>query len=296
MKIIVCIKEVIDTALNLDFGLRNSLVFREGLPHRLNPNDAAALSMALGLKSPDDGAKTEITIVSIGPGRVETYLRNGLALGADRAVRIWGKDLANLSPYQKAGLLTAAVSLYGADLVFTGARSLDTGNGQVGLLTAGRLGLPCVSEVVGLEPDKEQNSLNLTRDIGRGEREKVRCPLPAVITVKGERQLPYASLDGMVESKSAEVELLSPADLGISSGELQNDPTRVAGIVSPRPLPRKAPPLDSSLPAFYRILQLLEGGMSKRKGLMLKGGSEELAEQLFELLKEEGVIRPATGQ
>jgi len=282
--------------LSLDFGLTNRVVFREGLPLRLNPGDAAALAIALGLKSPDEGLKVEITLISIGPVRVESYLRNGLALGADRAVRIWDKDLPNLSPCQKARLLTGFVSLYGADLVFTGARSLDTGNGQVGLLMAGQLGLPCVSDVIGLEPDKAQNSLNLTRDTGRGEREKVRCPLPAVITVKGEGQLPYASLDRLVESKAAEVELLTPAELGITAEELQDDPTRVTGLVYPRPNPRKAPPLDSSLPAFYRILQLLEGGMSKRKGLMLKGSSEELAEQLFSLLKEEGVIRPATGQ
>jgi electron transfer flavoprotein beta subunit len=296
MKIIVCIKEVIDPALSLNFGLRNRVVFREGLPLRLNPGDAAALVMALGLKATDDGTKSEITLISIGPVRVQHYLRNGLALGADRAVRLWDKDLPDLSPHQKARLLTAAVSRYGADLVLTGASSLDTGNGQVGLLTAGWLDLPCVSEVVGLEPDKEQKSLTLTRDIGRGKREKVRCPLPAVITVKGERQLPYASLDRLVESNSAAIELLSPAGLGISREQLQNDPTRVTGLVYPRPRPRKAPPLDSSLPAFYRILQLLEGGISKRKGLMLKGSSEELAEQLFELLKEEGVIRPATGQ
>ena len=54
--------------------------------------------------------------------------------------------------------------------------------------------------------------------------------------------------------------------------------------------------MDSSLPAFYRILQLLEGGISKRKGTMLEGNPEELAEQLFEVLKEEGVIRPAGSQ
>ncbi len=296
MKIIVCMKEVIDPALSLDFGLRNRVVFKEGLPLRLNPNDAAALAMALELKSPDDGAKSEITLISIGPERMESHLRNGLALGADRALRIWDEDLADLSPYQKARLLAAAVSLSGADLVLTGARSLDTGNGQVGPLIAGRLDFACISDVIGLEPDKEQNSLTLTRDIGRGKRERVKCPLPAVITVKGERSLPYASLDRLVESRSAPVELLTPADLGISREQLKNDPTKVTGLVYPRPRPRKAPPLDSSLPAFYRILQLLEGGMSKRKGLMLKGSSEELAEQLFEFLKEEGAIRPATGQ
>ncbi len=281
--------------MSLDFGLTNRVVFREGLPLRLNPNDAAALVMALGLRSPDEGEKKEITLISIGPESVDGYLRNGLALGADKAVRIWGEDFTNLSSHQKAGLLTGAVSLVGADLVFTGAMSLDTGNGQVGALIASRLGLPCVNDVVALELDREQNNINLTRDIGRGEREKLRCSLPAVITVKGEKQLPYASLDRLIESKSGEVTLLSPADLGISGEELQNDPTLITDLVYPRPRPRRVPPLDSSLPAFHRILQLLEGGISKRKGTMLEGSSEELAEQLFEVLKNEGVIRPATG-
>jgi electron transfer flavoprotein beta subunit len=226
---------------------------------------------------------------------VEGYLRNGLALGADKARRIWDEDFTELSPHRKARLLTGAASLYGANLILTGARSLDTGNGQVGPLMAAWLGLPCISDVVSLELDGKGNSINLTRDIGRGEREKVRCSLPAVITVRGEGKLPYASLDRLIESKSSEVALLSSADLGISSAELHNDPTIVTDLVYPRPRPRKVTPLDSSLPAFYRILQLLEGGISKRKGLMLQGSSEELAERLFELLKEEGVLKPATG-
>jgi electron transfer flavoprotein beta subunit len=293
MKIIVCLKEVVDPALSLDFGLSHRIVFREGLPLRLNPNDATAMTMALGLKPPYKENQVEISLISIGPERVEGYLRNGLALGADRAIRIWGEDFAEPSSHQKARLLTGAVSLYGADLVLTGARSLDTGHAQVGALMAGWLGRPCVGDAVGIELDREQSSLTLTRDIGHGERERVRCALPAVITVRREGKLPYASLDRFVEARYSEVTILTPADLGVSREELHHDPTRVTDLVYPRPRPRKVPPLDSSLPAFYRILQLLEGGISKRKGLMLQGSSEELAERLFELLKEEGVIRPA---
>lgn len=294
MKIIVCLKEVVDPALSLDFGLSNRVVFQEGLPLRLNPNDAAALTMALELRSPDKKKRVEITLISIGPQRVESHLRNGLVLGVDKAMRIWSEELTELSSYQKARLLTGAVSLYGADLVLTGARSLDTANGQVGPRLAGWLGLPCVGDVVSMELDKD--SINLTRDIGRGEREKVRCSLPALITVRGEGKLPYASLDRLVESQRSEITLVSPTDLGISREELKKDPTRITDLVYPRPRPRKVPPLDSSLPAFYRILQLLEGGISKRKGLIIQGSSEELAERLFELLKEEGVIRPATSK
>jgi electron transfer flavoprotein beta subunit len=171
MKIIVCLKEVVDPALSLDFGLRNSVVFREGRPLRLNPNDAAALNMALGLKSPNEGSQVEITLVSIGPARVEGYLRNGLALGADKARRIWDEDFTELSPHRKARLLTGAASLYGANLILTGARSLDTGNGQVGPLMAAWLGLPCISDVVSLELDGKVTAL-ISPETSAGEKEK----------------------------------------------------------------------------------------------------------------------------
>jgi electron transfer flavoprotein beta subunit len=293
MKIIVCLKESVDPTLNIDFGLTNRIVFRAGLPFKLNPDDIGALSLALDTKNASQDI--EITIISIGPERIESYLRNGLALGADRTVRIWDEDFEELSPYLKARLLTGAVNLLGADMVLTGSRSLDTSNRQVGPLMAGWLDWPCINEVVGFELNAEHNSVTLIKDLGRGEREKLSCQLPAVITVKGERKLPYASLDRLIESKYAGITLMSSADLPLSPEELKNEPAKVSGLVFPRPSPRKVPPLDSSLPAFDRILQLLAGGIAKRKGLIFHGSGEELVEQLFELLKKEGVLRPAAG-
>ena len=294
MKVIVCLKEVVDPTLSLDIGLGNSVIFQEGLPLRLNPNDTKALATALELRKSSSGTPVEITLISIGPARVESYLRNGLALGADRAVRIWDEGFSELSAYQKSRLLSAAISLYGGDLVFTGASSLDTGNCLVCPLIAAALGLPSVVEVVALEMEAKINSITLIADIGQGKREKVQCHLPAVVAFKGEGKLPYASLDNLIESQCDEIILLSPADLAISSVELKNDPTRIMGLVCPKPLPRKFLSLDTSLPAFYRIMQLLEGGMSKRQCQVLQGTNEELVEQLFQLLKEEGVIKPAT--
>ncbi len=296
MKIVVCLKEVVDSKLSLDSGLMNAVVFREGLPLRLNPNDAGALTMALDLKSPDKAAQVEITVISILPERVESYLRQGLALGADTAIRIWGEGFGGLSPWQKAKLLSRVVSLSGTDLVLTGARSMDTGNGQIGPLIAAWLDLPCTGEVVSLELNSEQKSINLVRDIGKGEREEIQCSLPAVATVRGEGgRLPYASLDKLLESQYREVTRLSLNDLNISPAELKKDPTRITGLLYPRPRPKKVPTPESSLPAFERILNLLEGGISKRQGMMLEGSSQELADQLFELLIVEGVIKPVTG-
>jgi electron transfer flavoprotein beta subunit len=289
MKVLVCLKEAIDPALALDFGLENPVVFRQGLPLRLDPASATALAKALELKA---RVNVEITAVSIGPERIEAYLRDALALGADRTARICDEEAA--TPHRKARLLAGAAARWGADVVFAGARSLDTASGQVAALVAAFLGRPCVIDAVSLE--MEGNSIIAVRDIVRGEREKVRCPLPAVVAFKGEGKLPYASLDRLIASRQAPVARLTPADLGIAPLDLKDEPVRVAGLSFPRSRLRDAPPLDSSLPAFERILQLLQGGIVRRRGLILTGDSEAMAERLFELLKEEGALRPAAGR
>jgi electron transfer flavoprotein beta subunit len=289
MKILVCIKEAVDTKLSLDTGLGNGVVFREGLPLRLNPHDAAALAIALELKSAN--SDIEIILVSIGGAGVESYLRNGLALGADKAIRIWDGEFKDMSPRQKALLLAGTASLYKADLILTGARSLDTGNGITGQMTAAKQGFACVCDVVNITVDTEQKNITVVKDVGRGEREKIQCPVPSVITVKGEEKLPYASLDSLIDSKQREIILLSPADLGVSETELKNEPSQIIKLVQPRPEPVKVPPLDSSLSAFYRILQLLQGGITKRKGQMLSGSSGEIAEKLYRILIDEGVLQ-----
>jgi electron transfer flavoprotein beta subunit len=292
MKIIICLKEVVDTRLNLDFGLTNRVVFNEGLPLRLNPNDAAAFNMALALKQSHIGSPVEITLISIGTTRVESYLRDGLAAGADRAIRLWEEDCSGLSSFQKARLLTHAITLSGADLVFTGASSPDTGNSLVGPLIAAWLDLPCICQAVSLELSDGGNVITAVRDIGRGAREKLRCSLPAVVTVKGELKLPYASLDNIIACQSAGVTVLSATDLGITPLELKTDPTRIISLSFPRPRTKKVVTLDSSLPAFDRILKLLEGGISRRQGKLLQGSEAEMADQLYDFLLAEGIIAP----
>ncbi|MBP1707173.1 MAG: hypothetical protein H6Q39_897 [Chloroflexi bacterium] len=288
MKIAVCLKEVIDTGLNLGYGQVSEALLRKGQSSRLNPNDAQALAQAIKFK--EVHSQTEITVVSLGPGRVETYLRDGLAAGADRAIRVWEEGLADLSPYQKSKVLSGALALAGSDLILVGARSLDNASGLVGPLMAAWLDMPCICETVAFALEKDQG-MTVTRNFSKGMQERVLCRLPAVLAVAGGREnLPYASLEKIMEGQAARIICYSLADIGVSPGELKNDPTRISGVSFPRPRP-KAAPYDASLPAFYRILALLEGGISRRRGEILKGDIDAVVNQLFELLIKEGVIK-----
>jgi electron transfer flavoprotein beta subunit len=297
MKIVVCIKEVIDSGLNTGFGLISESLLNKGLAFILNPNDAEALLKALNIKEKMNNVPVEITLISIGAEKVERYLRNGLALGADKAIRIHIESPDELSPFQTATLLSKAAALSEADLILTGAKSMDTASSQVGTLIAAMLDLPCICEAVELEPGDDGKNFTVTRNIGRGVREKVWKGMPAVITIEGQgNNLPYASFDKVLESTSAQITILLPADLGISTEELTYTPVRSTGLSFPRPRPMKVPTPDSALPAFYRILALLQGGISKREGKILEGNSDELADRLYELLIEEDIIKPVGEQ
>ena len=103
--------------------------------------------------------------------------------------------------------------------------------------------------------------------------------------------MPYPSLDSLIESRQSAVEVLSLTDLNLNPADFVQEPTRMTALMAPRPRPRKVTTPESSLPAFDRILKLLEGGISRRQGKMLEGSTEELTDQLFELLIDEGVIR-----
>ena len=99
MKIIVCIKEVIDPALSLDCGLINKVVFREGLPLRLNPNDASALALSLGLRSPNEGVKDEKL-----PAKTDTIKTKLLKLNLYVSFKrmFWEKIKLDLSLYYQS--------------------------------------------------------------------------------------------------------------------------------------------------------------------------------------------------
>jgi len=282
MNIIVCLKEVIDTRLSLGYCQVENSLFKKGLSYRLDPSDMLALNEALKLKSEDPDH--QVILLSLGSERVKIYLKEGLGQLADKAVWIWEDCLKFISTYQTAKILARAAILLQADLVLTGNKSMDNGSGLVGPLMAAWWVKPCLCEVTDFHLEKDKQAITVTRSINKVLQEKLLIKLPAVLAITGSLgPRPSVSLEKLLASQETEITHLVLADLGISPGELQHDPVEVSRTCFPCPRP-KAAPLDSSLPAYYRILAFLEGGMAKRRGQILQGSVDELVDQLYDLL------------
>ena len=113
---------------------------------QVDPAAQRALDLALGMK---ERASAEVTLVHAGPAEAESWMRDEAARGCDGALRVWDGELAGAGTQVKAVALAAAAEGRGFDLVLTGAASLSSAGGQLGVLTAAHLGVPCITQAAG---------------------------------------------------------------------------------------------------------------------------------------------------
>ena len=281
MNIIVCIKQIEQVYARSGQDPENHFLTPMDRIVRINPYDEAALEAALRIKAQVPG--TRITLLTLGKIIAEQELQRCLALGADALHQI-DTDL-HLDPCAKAKHLASVAGQLGADLVLCGKESMDHQNGLVGAFMAGHLNSPFVSAIVDIEYIAGENRVEATRSCGRGVREKVSCPLPAVLSVdmglytyripthadlQKAAAMPVQSIAGPVES----------SDRAIS----------ITQIMPPRPRPKQESAPDSSLPAIDRIQRLLSGSKVEKKGQVLQGEPHELVAGIMDYLIENGFV------
>ena len=243
MHILVCIKQVPDTTevtLSSDFTLQRDFVAQV-----MNPADESALELALKLREQQGG---DVTVMSMGPVRVETTLREALSRGVDRAVLLTDSRFAGADTLVTAECLkTAAAYLGGFDLILCGRRAVDGETGQVGPMLAAMLDIPCVA-----------NATNITAADGKLAIDQLtengvitwKAGMPALVTMcEWSHRLRLPTIMGLRRAHEAEVERLTPDDLGITNCGLKASPTRVVHV-SARPVgvrPCKKMPLADVL-------------------------------------------------
>jgi len=213
MKIIVCIKQVPERDAQVRISSSGKWIEESDIQFAMNESDAYALEEALQLKEKHGG---EVIVLSAGPERAGTTIREALAKGADRAIQVESDNLNQLDALGVAQLLSAAAKQESPDLILTGLQSDDLGYGQTGVIMAEIMGLPHASLILNVE--KTDKGVTVKRELEEGWFQNIDLSLPAVLMIQsGGTKLRYATLMGIKKAKTKELRKVSAADLGQSA-------------------------------------------------------------------------------
>ncbi|RLQ21066.1 electron transfer flavoprotein subunit beta/FixA family protein [Seongchinamella sediminis] len=223
MRIVVCVKEVLDPdavnnyalAGNLTMGADGKTPQVSAIPTLINGYDEQAIEAALRLR--DAGVDCTITAVSIGQD-LKALLKQCAALGADEIVGI-DADLAALDSQVTANILAAYIqSSGGADLVLCGRQASDDDQGVVPALIGEYLSMPVVPLARAVEASG--STLTVTRATPDGD-EVVQGQLPAVVTVSNELGDPrFPTAKAKMAARKKKPTSIAVADLGLSPEQL----------------------------------------------------------------------------
>ncbi len=206
MKIAVVIKQVPDVEARI--RAEDGKVSLDGVSFILDGMDEYGVEEALRLR--EGGLECDISVLALGPARVQDAIRTALAMGADDATHIVTDD--QLDALAQAKVFADVIRMQGAELVLLGGKQADWDSAALGAALAEELGWPLSDWTTSLE--LEGRKLTLRHDTDQGT-ERLEMPLPAVVTTQqGLNEPRYPTLPNIMKAKRKPVELLSLAELG----------------------------------------------------------------------------------
>lgn len=207
MKIVVCIKQVPDTA-EVKLDPKTNTLIREGVPSIINHDDKAGLEAALRLREQCGGT---VCALCMGPPQAEAALREALAMGADEAYLLSAREFGGSDTYATATIIAAALGRIGFDLVITGRQAIDGDTAQVGPQIAEQLQIPQVSYAEELRV--EGNSVIVKRQF-EDQSHILKVRMPCLITALSELNTArYMSVGGIVDAYQKQVTVWGFDDL-----------------------------------------------------------------------------------
>jgi electron transfer flavoprotein beta subunit len=214
MKILVGYKRVVDYNVRIQVKPDGSGVVTDGVKLSPNPFDEIALEEALRLR--DKGIATEVVIATIAPADAQPHLRNGLAMGANRAIHVVSD--AAIQPLTAARALLKLVEKEKPDLVILGKQAIDDDANQTGQMLATLWGRPQATFASKLEI--AGGTATVIREVDAGL-ETLDVELPAVVTTDLRLNEPrFIKLPDIMKAKSKPLETIALADLGVENGDL----------------------------------------------------------------------------
>ena len=209
MKILVGYKRVVDYNVRIQVKPDGSGVVTDGVKLSANPFDDIALEEALRLR--DKGVATEVVVVTMGPADCQAHIRNGLAMGANRAIHVV-TDSA-IQPLTAARAFLKLVEKEQPGLVLMGKQAIDDDSNQAAQILAELLGWGQATFASKVELTAD--AAKVTREVDGGL-ETDSYKLPAIVTTDLRLNEPrYASLPNIMKAKSKPLAQKTAADYGV---------------------------------------------------------------------------------
>ncbi len=231
MNIIVCIKQVPDTA-EVRINPETNTLVREGVPSIINPYDLHALEAALQIREKTGG---KVTVITMGPPQAEVALREAVSMGADEVRLISDKAFAGADTWATSYVLYKAIDKIGYDIILCGKQAIDGDTAQVGPEVAEFLDIPHIAYVRKID-ELGDGMVRVQRLMDDGY-DVVESSLPVLMTVVKEINTPrLPSLKGKMAAKKA---VITKMDLNAIGAEEENiglkgSPTQVRNIFAPQ--------------------------------------------------------------
>ncbi len=263
MEILVCARRVPDTSENeIQLNSAGNDIDRDDLVYSINEPDNYAVEEALQIVAKSGG---NVTVATVGSDEDEEILRREMAMGANQGVLISDEAFHGSDGKGIATILKGFVQKKNFDLILTGVQAED-GGAQVGGMLAAMLDYPFASLVSSIEV-LDGKKLKVGREIEGGAREINEIDLPCVLSIQtGINEPRYVGMRGIRQVASLEIPTYDAAALELNTTEVGE-----AGAKVKRD--------DYFVPAAGKGAE------------MLQGSSEEIIDNLVELLKTKGGLQ-----
>ena len=261
MRVVVLVKCVPDTETRVKIASDGKSLVESDIKWVISPFDEYALEE--GLRLVERFGDGSVTLVSMGDERGQPALRQGLAMGAHRAIHLLDPAFVGSDGLATARVLAAACRKLDFDIILSGRQGVGEDRSQVPVMVAELLDLPHVAVVTKLEIAADR--VTAWREIEGGQ-EVFETSLPVVVSAqKGLNEPRYASLKGIMAAKKKPIDVWDAATLGL-------DPAACGRAGS------------------HEIWTRLELPVGRPAAKMLKGTASEVAAQLVELLSAEAKV------
>ncbi len=229
MKILVCVKRVVDYNVRVQINREGTGVITDGVKMSVNPFDEIAVEEALRLR--EAGHASEVVAVSIGGSPAQQQLRTALAMGADRAILVETDD--EVQPLGAARVLMKLVEKEEPGLVILGKQAIDDDSNQTGQMLAALWNRP--QATFASKVTIEDGTATVVREVDAGL-ETVAVTLPAVITTDLRLNEPrFVKMPDIMKAKRKSLDTKALAELGvemppaITTSKCEPPPPRSAG-------------------------------------------------------------------